>query len=409
MSYLKPAKRRVSLHKFTNKVSSAKFWGIFAASTIVTTGALSAAVVCSIAYLNRSKEHYNLNRVYVKGNKNIVVIDSDSKAPAAAQWEEGRRSTIQNHAPTGLYVKKGQTIKVNVHEINENSKPRLWVESASPKSSASNTTEDRSMSNLHEGLNTFTASTSGVIFVTLDGLNGKAKFEIENTNLEKVTTWQKGENQWDFINKISMDKPNFVNLVTDYTVQTVSLSVFKKAFMDSKGLFKKGVSLKEFAEQQDAMINFYNHQIGINFNGTGATKRFKHKINFFWKPSAQKITTNEFSDGFIYLGEKLFSAKLTGATKNLIAHKLGHVYTNSTMQWNDADFKETIADYWSDMWREKSGTDNYVNHSFGSSKTDKETIDKVKSNWKAGGVSDFNKEWKSVKALMLLQLNKTFG
>ncbi len=355
----------------------------------------------NLEYSSYSNES-STERFVVQGNKNIITVSDEVKSDTANK-SEGRWMYHADHIPTGLLVKKGQTIKINVNEINPGSKPRIYIEAPGEWSGLENT--GRVIKSLKPGENTVVADVTGVIYVTLDGTNAKVKYEIENTGLQKVPTFNKGDDEAKFLEEVKKSESPVVNVVSDWVVNMVGIKEFKKTFLTSSGTAKHSVSVNKTLAKWDQLIQEYTKLSGLSLDGTGTTRKYGHKINVFTPKGGHGWAG---WNGMVSIGQDWFNGVLKGKAEWIIGHELGHTWQNGNMSWEGVT--ETIPNIFAALWQEKYHELSTKEKPWNKIVEEQpHAINNIKKAMDKGGYENFDPVDGSEKLMMFLQLQKAFG
>ncbi|NQZ28770.1 MAG: hypothetical protein HRT98_00060 [Mycoplasmatales bacterium] len=346
--------------------------------------------------------HETIDKFVVQGNKNIITVHDEVKSDTSNKLE-GRWMYHGDHIPTGLLVRKGQKIKINVDEMSPGSKPRIYVQAPGEWSGLKDTGSERI--SLKNGDNEVVAPNTGVIYVTIDGKNAKVKYEIENTNLEKVPTYYKGDDEAAFLEEVKKSDSPVVNIMSDWVVNMVGTKMFKNTFLTSSGTAKHNVSVNKTLEKWDELVETYTRISGLSTNGTGLNRKYGHKINLFAPKGGHGWAS---FGGTVSIGQNWFSGSLKGKAEWVLGHELGHTWQNGNMSWEGVTqvVPNIFAALWQEKYSELSTKDKPWNKIV---EEQPHAINNIRNAMDKGGFKNFDSVGWSEKLMMYLQLQKAFG
>ncbi len=343
-----------------------------------------------------------LGKFVVEGNKNIIKMVDNAEHNDITK-DEGRLFYHANHLPTGLLVRKGQVINVNIKEMNPGSDPRIWIEAPGTWAGLKNSGTQKA--SLRKGINKITANVDGIIYVTLNSAKSHATFEIDNSNLEKVPTFYKGDDENKFLEQIEKSNTPVVNIVSNWVVNMVGLKRFKEVFLTRQGKPKHSTTISKTLNKWDELVEFYIKQSGLSIGANGINKKHDHKISLF---SSKGSFGWANSNGRVNIGDNWFNGTLRGRTEWIIGHEIGHTWQNPNMSWSSV--VENVPNIFAALWQEKYHELSTKEKPWNKIVEEQPgVIENIKNAMNNGGFKKFNSIGGSEKLMMFLQLQKGFG
>ena len=284
------------------------------------TTTLASLLICLLCLAVKAQNYNNYQKEYVLTSQTAGQIEV----------ERTQRTVLCDYQPSGLYVKKGERIILEVSNLNPDYDLSSMTGFKPMWGNRNQTQEDK----LENGVNTVTATQAGIlsfIFVKSEGydtnpstvkikIKGGKAFPLYQLNKTSLSDWQNDL-------KTMSDAP-FVELVSDKALITIPYRDYlKNPIQNIPASFK---TIHQVIDWEDELAGFDNSSL----ENMRTRNRLHYSVDLYSTPK-------ESEDYYMYASDYLIGMKrdnFTDLTEKLnkewgIWHETGHTHQQKSWTW----------------------------------------------------------------------------